>query len=207
MVDASTGVSSQSSIVERLTHISGPLLLQFSADGRSIVFLYRIGKCPRFFGAYFRTCAEGLGLRVAVRRHMHRTASPAAPTAYTCLPMCTLCSCVRFACTRRITSSFDVAQHAPVRGVLCLAARYVFTIDVTGQHLWRVPVVEGAYHDFGRDGRLLVADKVGKRVLPVLALLTTLLTAFSQQKLSCAAMLTHRGTFWALPTMASSCDD
>jgi hypothetical protein len=42
-----------------------------------------------------------------------------------------------------------------------LSTRYVFTIDVTGQHLWRVPVVEGAYHDFGRDGRLLVADKVG----------------------------------------------
>lgn len=65
---------------------------QFSADGRHIVFLYRIGMCPRFFGAYFRT--------------------------------------------------------------------YVFTIDITGQHLWRVPVVEGAYHDFGASGRLLVADKV-----------------------------------------------
>ena len=67
---------------------------QFSADGRGIVFLYRIGRCPRFFGAYFRT--------------------------------------------------------------------YVFTINADGSHLWRVPVVEGAYHDYGRDGRLLVADKVSR---------------------------------------------
>lgn len=56
------------------------------------MFLYRIGKCPRFYGEYFRT--------------------------------------------------------------------YVFTVAVDGTFLWRLPLIEGAFHDFGAHGRLLISDKV-----------------------------------------------
>lgn len=37
---------------------------------------------------------------------------------------------------------------------------YQFTIDVTGHNLWRVPVAEGSFHDYGAEGRLLVSEKV-----------------------------------------------
>ena len=37
---------------------------------------------------------------------------------------------------------------------------YLFTIDVTGHNLWRVPVAEGSFHDYGAEGRLLVSEKV-----------------------------------------------
>ena len=36
---------------------------------------------------------------------------------------------------------------------------YLFTIDVTGHNLWRVPVAEGSFHDYGAQGRLLVSEK------------------------------------------------
>jgi len=65
--------------------------LQFSAEGTSLAFLYRVGACPKFYGEYFRT--------------------------------------------------------------------YLFTIDVTGHNLWRVPVAEGSFHDYGAEGRLLVSEK------------------------------------------------
>ena len=38
---------------------------------------------------------------------------------------------------------------------------YQFTVGVDGGGLWRVPVVAGGRHDFGRDGRLLVCDGTG----------------------------------------------
>jgi hypothetical protein len=70
------------------------------------------------------------------------------------------CAHVSLTCCSAVVR-FVTHCNAPLAPTLChLSTRYVFTIDVTGQHLWRVPVVEGAYHDFGRDGRLLVADKV-----------------------------------------------
>lgn len=71
---------------------------QFNAEGTEIVFLYRIGKCPKYYGKYFRT--------------------------------------------------------------------YVFTVAVDGSLLWRVPLTEGAFHDFGARGRLLVSDKVPRRRPP-----------------------------------------
>jgi hypothetical protein len=146
------------------------LLLQFSADGRSIVFLYRIGKCPRFYGAYFRTCATlpGSLCTEKLRHAMLRSSSDAVST---CPPVCSLRTCLCLDCCQ--------PPGMPPRGASCheivtpVLSRYVFTIDVTGQHLWRVPVVEGAYHDFGSNGRLLVADKVGVRILPALLLLST----------------------------------
>ena len=38
---------------------------------------------------------------------------------------------------------------------------YQFTVAVDGTGLWRVPVVAGGRHDFGRGGRLLVCDGTG----------------------------------------------
>ena len=38
---------------------------------------------------------------------------------------------------------------------------YLFTVAVDGSGLWRVPVVAGGRHDFGRAGRLLVCDGTG----------------------------------------------
>ena len=67
-------------------------VLQFSGDGRSIIFVYRIGMCPKYYGAWFRT--------------------------------------------------------------------YMFTIDVDGHNLWRLPSVEGAVHNYGSDGRILIGEKV-----------------------------------------------
>ena len=64
---------------------------QFNAEGTEVAFLYRIGKCPRYYGRYFRT--------------------------------------------------------------------YAFTVAVDGSSLWRLPLIEGAFHHFGSDGRLLVSDK------------------------------------------------
>ena len=66
-------------------------MLQFGGDGKSIVFIYRIGMCPKFYGVWFRT--------------------------------------------------------------------YLFTMDVDGQNLWRLPHVEGAVHNYGSDGRILVGEK------------------------------------------------
>jgi hypothetical protein len=39
---------------------------------------------------------------------------------------------------------------------------YLFTIDVTGHNLWRVPVAEGSVHDYGAQGRVLVSERVGR---------------------------------------------
>ena len=38
---------------------------------------------------------------------------------------------------------------------------YQFTVAADGSGLWRVPVVAGGRHDFGRGGRLLVCDGTG----------------------------------------------
>ena len=79
-----------------------------------------------------------------------------------------------------------------LRSLGCLlAVRYVFTIDITGQHLWRVPVVEGAYHDFGSSGRLLVADKVARPHLHACS--SSCLPAHVTDNMPGAAMLPYTG--------------
>jgi hypothetical protein len=70
-------------------------LVQYNVEGDSIVFVYRIGLCPEFFGEYFRT--------------------------------------------------------------------YLFTISTNGQDLWRLPLAEGSFHDYGANGRILVCEKVRPR--------------------------------------------
>ena len=36
---------------------------------------------------------------------------------------------------------------------------YIFTIDADGHNLWRVPIVEGSFHDCGSDGRIVISEK------------------------------------------------